>query len=409
MRAYLRAAALALAACATGCFDDKGLGIEVDVGDTTGLASVELFVALQQTCANGDIQAPTMKAFDGALCMRDTPQRLTAPIKDGTATFRLEAAVQDLPLQLVVAVGLKTDGTPSDASSILFGLTVPRTGSQLVRTTLSTGGDRAFEWISPTNASCVMATYTDPNNTIMRSFILPKDDLDCDGLLPPRDCAPTLFDPKTAVPAEPNCLPADPGSACMIGSTRQCTDGKGPSETGICKPIQDPFPTCLPHTYCEICHGPLDVGCFVSKLDPPRIQCTIPTTDGHTMCDDNERGTGDVGGFSITDCEDLELGDLQTGSGFVAKDTFAGASLNLSAGDGGNKCLFRIDWQSGDFTGSGPVHGFVRVRTQTSALLVPIQFEFQPLGSGNCEITCELAGVPTDAGFAGCTAATATP
>ena len=47
-----RTVALALTACAAGCFSDRGLAIEVDVGDT-GATTVELYIA-RHRCGESD-------------------------------------------------------------------------------------------------------------------------------------------------------------------------------------------------------------------------------------------------------------------------------------------------------------------------------------------------------------------
>ena len=88
-----------IALCVTGCFSDRGVAIEVDVGET-GATSVELYIG-KEACAENrpagvgcaTILPPGAPASlgDDHVWFRDDSSRYVADVKGHTATFQLKA------------------------------------------------------------------------------------------------------------------------------------------------------------------------------------------------------------------------------------------------------------------------------------------------------------------------------
>src|SRR5687768_8191931 len=101
----------ALALCGAGCFSDRGVAIEVDVGDT-GATSVELYVG-NTACTDHD--NPVI-ACDGGIAPENVSEHLAgkvwfrndlvpyfAPVRGGKASFRLQAdKLTTLPIAIAV-------------------------------------------------------------------------------------------------------------------------------------------------------------------------------------------------------------------------------------------------------------------------------------------------------------------
>src|ERR1051325_50329 len=121
---------------ATGCFSDRGVAIEVDVG-ATGATSVELFLG-KAACAGDDKQAGIActtiappdgtTPLDGSIWFRDAAAPYAAAVSGGKAVFQLRAdAATTLPI--VIAVGFAADATAAAkhpvATATLTDLAIP--------------------------------------------------------------------------------------------------------------------------------------------------------------------------------------------------------------------------------------------------------------------------------------------
>src|SRR5882724_9505884 len=105
--------ALVIALCATGCFSDRGVVIEVDVGDM-GVASVELFIGKEEcapntapkgfSCDGGIAPMGGTNPLPGRMFFRDAPSEDKALVNGRTVTFQLKAD-KATPLPIVIAVG----------------------------------------------------------------------------------------------------------------------------------------------------------------------------------------------------------------------------------------------------------------------------------------------------------------
>src|SRR5258705_2601777 len=142
----LVAATALLAAALTGCFSDRGVAIEVDIGPTRA-ETVELYLGAQAcdpktntagiTCAS--IAPPDGKiALPGHVWFRDAPAPEIADVKNGKATFQLRA---DMPstLPIVIAVGKMGSGPDQMGvgTATLHDLAIPVNNARVVTTTLT--------------------------------------------------------------------------------------------------------------------------------------------------------------------------------------------------------------------------------------------------------------------------------
>ena len=416
------ASAAALAALlAAGCFSDRGIALEVEVGDT-GATTVELYLGATRCdpAANTRITCKSIApppdgkvALAGEIWFRDGPEPERAQVKGGKATFQLRAdAVTTLPI--VVAVGL-----PSAESTIPLGvatlrdLTIPVHGARVVATTLAatttaqpaanlrTGDDRVLVWrkMRP-RSSCVMVEHggTSP---VSRDFVVPVEDPDCDDIddTDVRECNPAAYHGSNQVGGArdlPGCFTQSGGPACVLGAFG-CQDDMPGNNDNTCSPLASRI--CVPSAFCG-CTS-FDETCTRDKLGTvaslPRIECQVPTMlslGAIGLCPNRTQATIDLSMFFPSACPQPEIGALP-GTGFDSHHTFAGAKMKLSSPS--KPCKFTVAWSEGTRPQLAAMDDFGVLRFASDAaptLLVPIVFHFLP-PSDNCVTTdfaCSYAG-----------------
>lgn len=416
----LAATALAIA----GCFSDRGLVIEIDVGDT-GATSVALFLGMTpcgasvvpagidcRTIAPPPAGSPPLR---GDIWFRDDAAGQVVTVQGRRATFQLRSdAATTIPLVVAVAT-VPADGPGGMmrevAMAVLSQVSIPTDTGRVLRTTMLAAGpmmpggpppsgpsaDRVMVWNKPQNA-CVAIEHWQDGMVVTRSFIVPASDPDCDDVVAP-ECAPSVFlgTANAGQAASADCLSSQ-GDGCELGS-HGCSDGDDGRRGGECAPQQ--ARTCVPDAFCG-CPA-VDPACFENRLagaDMPRIDCHFPMDDKLSLCQNNASATIALGGPPMggATCAQPRIGDL-TLDRFATSAEFGGATLTLSAPR--DPCNFAITWSAGTRTTSDPVSfGAIELAGHSGALVLPLVVHFDQLSLGGCASaltsSCQIMAAPDD-------------
>lgn len=384
-----------------GCFSDRGLAVEIDVGDT-GATGVELYIG-KQHCEGGNaagIDCATIAPPDGTVAMRgdvwfrDDLLPYTAVVKGGTATFQLRAdTASTMPVLIAVgftpsAVGPRAVGTatlrdvaiPTDTARVATATLVAAAPVQPKQTdTKGLSEDRVMVWTKQTPpSSCVVVEHW-RSGGVERDFVVPVEDPDCDDVRLECNAAAFHGTSVAGASARPDCFTSSGGSACLVAS-RGCSDDGGP-KTGECAAQRDHV--CVPKMFCSC--GDVAGTCTQDLTDAPlstvpRIDCRIPAHTaplGIALCPGIDKATIDLGPLLHGDkCEQPLLASLQQLVGFNTSHDFGGAILELASPQ--PACSFTITWKSGPRTAADMVddHGVVAVRTSEATMLVPLALHF---------------------------------
>lgn len=413
--------ALVIALCAAGCFSDRGVAIEVDVG-TTGATSVELYLGKDPcdsdhhppgvTCDS--ITPPDATSpLTGNMFFRDASVRYTVnvDVKDHTATFRLQAD-QATRLPIAIAVGFVRDeqgtqGMRPVGAATMRPLEIPLNSARIVTTTLipanqvqpsGDGETRVIVWNKPTSpSSCVAVEHSPREQPATWDFVVPLDDPDCDGLLNKDECNANAFDGMNAggQAATPNCFTAGE-SSCVLGSLA-CADGH-PPVLGTCQAQQDQAPVCVPSQFCTIC--PDTIGsCSPAKINEklasiPHIDCYVPSLPDIGLCS-TEQSIDLSDRYQSGNCGDSPRLEAFPPGDPTEKHNFDGVEMDLSSASA--PCEFKVIWKGGLRTVADPIDlGVIRLSTSRGAVLLPIALHFM---TGSClttPFTCTLTELPTD-------------
>lgn len=301
MRRLLGSLAALTAALVGGCFDDRGVGFVVRVGDTQA-ESVELFIT-KDACADDatrgidcDAISPPGAAvrIPGDIWFRDANATITSEVHGSSASFRIEAD-ETLTLKRVIAVG-RDSNLVAVGVATLRDIEVPASSARLLELTLAPAKQLGATQSSQAEAGEYVRVWPDgqiPTSTcvavehrtadgVTRDFIVPPTDADCDGIEDPNDCNPAAYkgtDAPDTRDGKAECL-ATSGDLCMYGD-RGCKDGDAPDKRDACYPQHTP--TCVPSFVCTGCGGELDRDCFDAIDQMPRVVCTWPTNIGLCM------------------------------------------------------------------------------------------------------------------------------
>jgi len=411
--------ALAIALGAAGCFSDRGVAIEVDVGDTRATA-VELYLG-KTACDRSNpagIACTTIAPPDGTsplrgtIWFRDDVSPYTAAVKGHTATFQLTAETPTT-LPIVIAVGT-VPGDPDVrgvGAATLTDLAIPVHSARVVTTTLAaanpvvpgqgpaTGAaeDRVLVWAKHTPpSSCVVVEHWS-HGQAMRDFVVPAEDPDCDDVSAP-ECNPAAYHGARAsggADGAPQCLATAAGQPCVLGNLG-CRDGV-PGYTGPCVPQGDQV--CVPQLFCE-CTG-IDAACLQMKLDlgasVPHVDCDVPLTDQLGVCPgpDSTMISLDPGYPAGTSCGDAPMfSSLQLAS-YATTHDFAGITMEL--GKASAPCEFEIKAAGGTRNSlvDGNEYGAIRLDTASGGLLLPIVLHFRRNACATVSFACNIS--PTGA------------
>ncbi len=401
--------ALVIALCATGCFSDRGVSIEVDIGETNATL-VELFIGNQKcdrshppkgmSCFGIRPEGVTT-LLPGNISFRDAASDGLLQVKGRTVTLQLKSD-PTTTLPIVIAVGFDQNMQPVGTAT-LTDLEVPSNSARIVTTTLvdtkSSGStDRVIVWPDPSSTA---SSTTPPNSCVAVQhtsqdwqFVVPLTDPDCDGLATGdrQECNANAYLDTTmgGLASTPNCFGVGQLGTCLLGSF-PCMDGHGPT-SGTCIPQnsqQDQAPVCVPSQFCNLsgCTGFDDLNCLENQIaQTPRIQCQVPTNSEGGPCMNQNFTTISLDSFYAPTerCDQPLLGGFQ----FVSLPTDPthtfGIGNNVMGLDSPQaRCSVTLTWKSGARTPTDPdEYGVIQLRTGDRITLLPIVFHF--LAPGSC-------------------------
>ena len=416
-----RGACAALAAlAASGCFSDRGVAIEVDVG-ATGATSVELFLG-KAACDSEDklagIACTTLappdgtNPLDGNIWFRDAPAPYTVEVTGHAATFQLRADAA-IALPIVIAVGYAADPTGTSkhpvATATLRDVAIPVGTARVITTDLVAAGpvqlpagdtrnlteDRVMVWRkqSPPSA-CVVVEHWKAGQH-QRDFVVPQDDPDCDDV-PAPECNPAAWHGTNGVGGgafRRDCIRRDQ-PACMVGAFG-CSDDLG--KTTSC--IAEHDEVCLPDTFCSAACNRFDEPCLrtmpITDMTP-RIDCTVPALGALSPCANDRAAKIDLDThYTGGECDRQPLISSLTLAGFATSASFGGAEMELTSPQ--KLCNFGLQWKTGPRTAIDPTDfGLIQVSTDHGALLVPLVLHFMPGACGTTPFKCTVLGAADD-------------
>lgn len=415
---------LAIAACASGCFSDHGLAIEVRIG-ATGATSVELYLGQRCDPANNPqgidcrsiIPPSATGEMTGTVWFRDADARYIAEVRGGVASFQLRADPATT-LPIVLAVGQTTGGAVGTAT--LRDVVVPAgsASARVIETQLVAAGpvapdvpagttDRVQVWTKQSPATACVVVEHWQAGTPARDFVVPPEDPDCDGAAHECDPAAYLATEPGGSASTPRCFAEGTGNrstTCLLGSLG-CSDDRG-ALAGTCAPLIG-TEVCVPSEFCGCTDagtatGP-DPACLQNRIaNPgsiPRIDCQVPASASPPpvrldLCPNRDTATIDLSKFyGNASCRQPQIGSLLLND-FDTSHTFNGAEFDLESPH--DPCTFVINWKRGTRTSADPTdYGMIELPTQRGAVMLPLVLHFQD----NCiaappldAFTCDLLG-----------------
>jgi hypothetical protein len=419
----------ATAGAQAGCFSDRGVAIEVDVGDS-GATKVELFLGMTACDKTGNaagIACTTIAPppdgsvpLAGEIWFRDTGEPYIVEVRGGKATFQIRAESQtDVPI--AAAVGYAADaaapgGLRPVGIAAFHDLSIPAHAARVITTemvaakpvqlapadTRNLSESRVMVWRKPATApaaSCLVAEQWD-QGAVQRVIIVPEDDADCDGV-PAPECNPAAYlgtNRVGGVRDRPECFTSSGGPACALGAFG-CKDNVAGNDQS-CFPL--PARTCVPDALCS-CSAD-DAPCWRGLLSPEvnpvaRIECRVPTklaTVGKLdLCPGKSEAAIDLSAFfAPTKCPQPELAALP-GLSFDKAQSFGGVKMELSSLSG-KPCQFTVSWATGVRSTAEPpedfgVLRFARDDPGEASLLLPIAFRFLADTCLTSEFVCSYA------------------
>lgn len=285
---------LALAAC------EDAVVIEVHAAPGIATSEVHLFVGLGACDDCPGIQPPLApEILPGAVYYREAanPQPRIAAVEGGVATFRIEPADAIDRLDLAVAVDASGQSAAiiqqlSLASVGRYRVDLLPAGGKLGVKPQTADGNFVSIWRQPTGGVPCMGFERWAGGTLEgeRIFIVPEDDLDCDGRIT-NECAPYGYD-AVGVPrlAETSCTTTAPLptgiEVCKLGGSA-CDDATGAPRA--CAPTE----YCLPSQYCDLANIACDLPqnrdrCLFDTDPSPEsvLDCTVPFQAADASHDD---------------------------------------------------------------------------------------------------------------------------
>jgi hypothetical protein len=425
---------------AIGCFSDRGVVIEVDIGDTEA-TSVELFIG-KGACADDQpagvscativpqgATSPLAPQGDDKVWFRDHAAPYVADVNRNThtATFHLKTdEATTLPVVIAVAFAPSRESMCPIGTATLRGLPIQSNSALIVTTRLAcanpvlprptdpqnTTGDRVMVWAKETSpSSCVVVEHWKSEQPVRRDFVVPADDPDCDGLLNAKECNANVYDGSSEAgqASNPDCFGFDSSNTCLLGS-HKCTDVGGSMDSTCVpqSPEHDQDPVCVPWEFCNSCmNTSLDPRCPQGLIaDPsspiPRFECRIPISSEGALCSGDNSTPISLDLFYSLDAKcdrqpllgAFQFTDLSTNS---ASHTFGGVVMELGSPNG--NCNFPITLTRSMRTSSSPSidHGVIQLQTGSRITLLPIIFHFESC-STLAQFRCLPAGnmLPTD-------------
>ena len=426
IHAVLWFALVVVAAC-----NDDGVSIEVRRGSTAA-ERVELYV-VDNYCTTddaGQIPCPQLKTpsspgyLDGEVYTREDARTLEAKVEsDGVAYFTIRSDGDRTRIPLAVAVGFDANGARVGAAALPFEFYTTDANRHIV--TLKTivegkvtgmptsDGLRAETWYQePGLGGGCLALEETSNGTSTRKFIVPADDLDCDGWMSAeQECDPVWPDhgPDDDSTLAFTCLteessPGNIGTRCMLGDA-PCIDGEGPPE---CKAVMTGTQKwCVPSALCDpLCAGSPGANCLYNVLQHPTmpplrhpayVHCTLPAFPGMTgrhVCDNEVQATFNtpLPIAATASCSMLSFGPVtptQIGPFVTRRTTSTGPMNTVETILNQTGCELSLK-VSGDFPTSATLTDVLPqlvIKLDLSngiSLVVPLVVELEPTDEAEC-------------------------
>ena len=277
-----------------GCWNDEpGLHLEVREGGT-GATRIELYLATRPCAGCMDLLKPkgARNKLPGDTWLLDG--NLVAPtpntvyeVKSGKVIFDLlPPDAKDVDIEYVVAVGFDADGNVVGVAK-LTGVTIPFDRAKFWRIALDAATDRVSSpalkpegnrvWVwrrsdpsTSSLAACVGIEHSD-GKTVERTWLVPEDDTDCDGI--DLECDKFNYQAMgTTDLGNASCVtaavkpPGVTGPTCLLGG-QACIDGHADLS---CGPV-DPY-YCVPNGLCA------NPACTSAAMIP---QCVLMNIASH--------------------------------------------------------------------------------------------------------------------------------
>lgn len=429
----------ALAACG----DKPGAYVEIHAG--SAVSTVSVYIGQEECteqngndCSIAPMGVPQrLKATvdPGGTWFRDVDTPFVAGASGGVARVHVEASGPNETIQIAV-LGRDATGAPKQAA-VIHDVHVPSGGTTNLSVTLDDAAlvDSNEEGMSPhpdglfvlpwkadqAPTDCVLVERWQ-GGTADRTFIVPKEDADCDGYLmtDPVECDQYFFDYSSrAATTSASCATlghVNSVSSCLLGGTG-CSDGSGP--TGACLPL--PLPeVCVPNSVCDspcaMAENRAPLSSCASTTSAMFVGCRIYATDPGMPCGTNQfmmpaNGTLVLDGLfgNGHTCKDVSYSpedDLYT-TAFQGMQLHAAAPQTLEL-DVTNRlsgaCAFQLDWKAG--TTYSPLtaqRGVIDVHVDDDRhMLVPVVLEYNncttaPTSGTMYGVTCSIiAGANAD-------------
>jgi hypothetical protein len=384
-----------LALWLTGCFSDRGLAIEIDVG-STGATSVELFVGLECDEAASECRAITVPgsdcAFDGARYYRDANLSYTVAVRGHVATFKL-AAQTESAFPIAVAVGLDASGKAVGTATLLD-LTISPSAAQIATATLVNAvaippatddaipaptGVRVMVWSDPRSSRCLAVEHWKAGSPVQRIGIGPIEDPQCRSGAATTDAAPVCvsdLSPRDCYLGVPVCR--EPGATPP--ALRCPTNGT----------------VCAPRALCGKTGLDEIIGALKPDASVTRLECIVVTRADGEACPDE--AMVNVGGGAVSCDERPRILALDQFDAALSRAELAGVTVEVANASGA--CELRLKIKGGNLVGTPDVWGAVRLSSQHD-FLVPLLLRFRR-GLLVCpaqSITCEPFVAPEESLF----------
>ncbi len=419
-----------LAAVIAGCAGDQVV-VEVDTGGLD-VATVELVLSnrvCQDPERDGDCTSVQGEGFvvrsgsPGDLYLRDAAA-ISGDIDRGKVAFELPSGgdlIGRAGIAMAFAIG--RDANNSIVGAAVMAQTLdPSTGPIRYRVTLEPTDDlrssrmpgiaAAAQWGD--RNQCLGVEPTGSTLDIQRPvFILPEDDLDCDGRHQDDECDPLWFDGISfdeSIAA--HCVQprdqdlSDPNAPCLLGHVPTCIENPA-SPNNRC--LQSPI--CLPSALCSGCR-PDQETCQQARLESKtadvRIECEPPgNNNAAATTSECDGGNSEFGILPLSTslagatCTNVQLVETPAAAFHSPRgDRFTSGMATFEIDRFDADCTVHLKWNGSFVTGeiAHTVLTFtIDVAGQTRELWVPINFHVGVIGCGSPTPACKYTdGNPPD-------------
>lgn len=399
-----------------GCWSDEpGLHLEIRAG-MTGATRIELYLATRPCAGCKDLLKPegARNKLPGAVWLLDGD----TTVKTLTTSYQLTGGkvvvdllppdVKDVDVQYIVAVGYD-DNTKVVGVAKLQGITIPAAkgtywkialddaADQASSPALEPEGNRVWVWRRPATATSMLAACVgieeSDGKTITRTWLVPEDDTDCDGVAVECDrfsylaAGTTDFDTASCVTAM-SPQPGLPPTTCLLGG-EACTDGSTDTNCGPVLPYY-----CGPNLACAnpTCREDLS-GCVTAGVIT-HLKIVMPSAnDTNTRCSNTPaQYVAHVDltplvpvtiGVVPTTCTGVKFAKLELGS-VVVEPAFTPNGAEFTVGEFLAPCRFSFTWADGAPSNPSNFTFMDLSLSNGTHVMLPVRVDIEP---GACAVT----------------------